>query len=298
MFILSPIQKLRAQLKNTVPSAQIFTDPLYTLVKGTDAGFYRLIPQAVIRVENETEVVGVIKACSATGHSVTFKGGGTSLSGQTISRDVLIEIGDGFSSCQTTDGNIVNVQCGMTGAHVNNRLARYGRRIGPDPSSILSAKIGGIVANNASGGAFGIQYNSYTTLRGMRLILADGFILDTRDEDSRNAFSSSHSLMIRKLEELALRVKSDPRLYDRINRKYALKNTCGYGLNSLIDFVDPMDILCHLMVGSEGTLGFISEVSLQTVPEYPFKATTLVFFSNLREACEVTGILHDCRVTA
>ncbi len=192
----------------------------------------------------------------------------------------------------------VTLQCGITGSMANARLAKFGRRIGPDPSSINSAKIGGIVSNNASGGAFGIQHNSYNTLLGMRLILADGTIVDTRDPADRKAFAGSHARLHVQLSNLAARVRSDISMAEKIRHKYELKNTCGYGLNALIDFTDPVDILEHLMVGSEGTLGFISEVTLKTVPEFPLKATSLIFFPTLRAACDFPRLLKNCMVTA
>jgi D-lactate dehydrogenase len=268
------------------------------LAKGTDAGFYRLVPKIVIRVESESEISHVIHTCTESGISLTFKAGGTSLSGQTISDSVLVEIGDGFSGFHSDNGTEVSLQCGITGAMANARLARFGRRIGPDPSSINSAKIGGIVSNNASGGAFGIQHNSYNTLQGMRLILADGTVVDTRDPADRKAFAISHARLLQQLSNLSARIRSNGSLSEKIRRKYELKNTCGYGINSLIDFSEPFDILEHLMVGAEGTLGFISEVTLRTVPEFPLKATSLIFFPSLRAACEFPRLLENCTVTA
>ena len=70
----------------------------------------------------------------------------------------------------------------------NRRLAPFGRKIGPDPASIDSAMIGGIAANNASGMCCGTAQNSYQTLAGLRVVLADGTVLDTRDAASRAAF--------------------------------------------------------------------------------------------------------------
>ena len=161
----------------------------------------------VVRVESEPEIIHVIRTCAKSGISLTFKAGGTSLSGQTISDSVLVEIGDGFSGFHSENGSEVTLQCGITGSMANARLARFGRRIGPDPSSINSAKIGGIVSNNASGGAFGIQHNSYNTLQGMRLILADGTVVDTRDPVDRKAFAVSHARLLEQLSDLAAQGK-------------------------------------------------------------------------------------------
>ena len=294
-----PFKLLAKRLNQIIPPTRIFLDPLYTLAKGTDAGLYRLIPGVVVRVDNEQEVIAVIDACREMNLPVTFKAGGTSLSGQTITNSVLVEAGDGFSGFLTGDnGYTVSLKCGITAGLANARLARYGRRLGPDPASQNSAKIGGIISNNASGGAFGIQYNSYHTLTGMRIIMSDGIVLDTMDPVSREEFKLTHSLMLEQLGNLAARVRSDKPMSDKIKHKYELKNTCGYGVNALTDFEDPVDILEHLMVGAEGTLGFISEVTFRTVEEYPLKATSLVFLPSVRDACLAIASLKEYKITA
>ncbi len=290
---------LKQDFLRFLPKNRIFTDPLYTLAKGTDAGFYRLIPQMVVRVENEEEMVKVIQACSTHNIPLTFKAGGTSLSGQTITGSVLVEVGDGYSNYKISpDGRSATFQCGLAGGLANRRLAPYGRKLGPSPASLNSARIGGIVANNASGSSYGIKYNSYNTIRGLRLVMADGTLLDTRQNESREAFAKTHEELLGHLSALGNRVKQDDQLRQKIEHKYELKNTCGYGVNSLIDFSDPIDILEHLMVGSEGTLGFISEVTFETVPEYALKATSLLFFPDIRLACEAITPLRNCSVSA
>lgn len=292
-------QEFKKDIKKILPQSRIYTDPLYTLTKGTDAGFYRLVPQMVLRVETENEMREVLKVCHRHKTPVTFKAGGTSLSGQTITDSVLIETGAGFSDFSISgDGELATFQSGITGGLANVRLAPYGRKLGPSPASVNSARIGGIVSNNASGSSYGIRHNSYNTIEGMRMILSDGTVLDTRDEASREAFRQSHSEMVGQLSGLAGQVKESERVRTKINHKFELKNTCGYGVNSLVDFEDPVDILQHLMIGSEGTLGFISEVTFRTVRDYPLKATSMAFFHDIRSACEAIMPLRECDVSA
>jgi len=293
------VRDLSNLLKNKLGASRVYTRHIDLLSKGTDASFYRLIPQLAVRVESEQEAVFVIKACYLAGIPITFKAGGTSLSGQTITNSVLMEIGDLFSkSSISEDGKLATFECGLTGGLANRRLAGFGRKLGPSPASINSARISGIVANNASGSSYGIKYNSYNTIRGMRLVMADGTILDTRDKESRDVFRKSHAALLSALVQLSESVKGNQAMREKISHKYQLKNTCGYGVNSLIDFDDPIDILEHLMIGSEGTLGFISEVTFETVPNLPLKATSLVFFPNIRYACQAITPLRNCKVSA
>ncbi|MCE1240544.1 MAG: FAD-binding oxidoreductase [Azonexaceae bacterium] len=274
-------------LEASLPARQVITDDLRRLAYGTDASFYRLVPQAIAIVENEDEVRKVLAAARQHATPVTFRAAGTSLSGQALSDGVLALIGEGFASFELADdASQVRVGPGMIGGEVNRRLAPFGRKIGPDPASIGAAKIGGIAANNSSGMCCGTSQNSYKTLAGMRVMLADGTLLDTEDPSSIAAFKATHGELLDELARMGRDTRADATLAERIRHKFKIKNTTGYSLNALVDFEDPIDILAHLMIGSEGTLGFISRVTYQTVAEDPHKASALVFFHDIRSACE------------
>lgn len=291
--------RLAQVLRTKLPPARIATDPLRTLSYGTDASFYRLVPKIVATVENEAEVIAVMAACAAAGAPLTFRAAGTSLSGQAVTDSVLVVLGDGWNgSSISADGASIKLQPGVIGAEANRRLAAFGRKIGPDPASIGAAKIGGIAANNSSGMCCGTAQNSYKTLQSMRLVLADGTVLDTAHAESRAAFIASHRELLEGLIALAQEVRADPVLAERIRRKFAIKNTTGYSLNALIDFDDGLEILQHLMIGSEGTLGFISEITYATVPDHAHKACTLLFFDTLVEACRAVTRLKREPVAA
>jgi len=282
-----------------IPAQRRFDDPLSTLAFGTDASFYRLIPKLVVRVNAEHEVVALLQLAGKHRVPVTFRAAGTSLSGQAISDSLLIVLGDGWSRRDILDnGARIRLQPGVIGAQANAALAPLGRKIGPDPASINACKIGGIVANNASGMCCGTAQNSYKTLNAMRLVLADGEVLDSEDPASVAAFSRRHSELLEQLAQLGRDTRANSPLADRIRHKYRMKNTTGLSLNALVDFDDPMDILTHLMVGSEGTLGFISSVTYNTVPEYPHKATTLVVFGNVEDCCRAVPLLKQQPVDA
>ena len=279
-------------LRQRLPAERVITDELRRLAYGTDGSFYRLIPEVVAVVEDETEVRDVVELARRHQRPVTFRAAGTSLCGQAVTDGVLVLLGEGFATCTiAADGASVSVGPAIIGAEVNRRLAPLGRKIGPDPASINAAKIGGMAANNSSGMCCGTAQNSYNTLASIRVLLADGCVLDTGDAASVTAFRSSHASLLDGLAGLAASVRSNTALAARIRAKYKIKNTTGYSLNALIDFDDPVDILAHLMIGSEGTLGFISQVTYNTVPEYAHKASALVFFHDMETACRaVVGL--------
>jgi len=286
-------QKFAELANNIVGKQSVYTDYFYRFAYGTDASLYRYVPQVVVRAQREIEVIALIKAATECKVALTFRASGTSLSGQTSSQSVLVLLGHEFLNLQIqAQGEKVTVGPMVIGASVNKALKPYNRKIGPDPASISVARIGGIVSNNSSGMCCGTKNNSYHTLQDIRLILNDGTILDTRDAENVASFRKSHAGFLQELTELRERIIANPVLKEKVAVKYRLKNTTGYGVNALIDFEDPVEILKHLIVGSEGTLGFVSEVVYQTVPEYDHKASAFIYFTSLAECCETVKALR------
>ncbi|MCW8886905.1 MAG: FAD-binding oxidoreductase [Motiliproteus sp.] len=292
-------QEFHSHLAEFIPEERLINDPLRTLAYGTDASFYRLIPQIVVRVCDTDEVARIVRAARIRHIPVTFRAAGTSLSGQAITDSVLIQLGDGWKGHEINeDASQISLQPGVIGAHANKYLAPFHKKIGPDPASINTAMIGGIAANNASGMCCGTAQNSYNTLHSMKIVMADGTLLNTGDDSSRSAFQQSHQGLLDALKALSEQTNANEELHNRIRHKYRLKNTTGYALNALIDFDDPFDILQHLMIGSEGTLGFISEITYNTVDEHPNKASALIFFNTVETTCRAVSRLKQEPVSA
>ena len=275
------------EIQRFVPKDNIYTDELRTLGWGTDASFYRQIPKVVVRSDSEQQVAQIIGACKQFKLPFTFRAAGTSLSGQSISDSVLIVAGKHWEKYEIgPNQETIRLQPGIVGSRVNEILKPYGRVFPPDPASIGSAMVGGIVCNNASGMNCGVHANSDRMMVSARLVLTDGTIVDTGDEKSREEFRMTHADFIRKIEELRDRVRADKELAERIRTKYSIKNVTGLNLRPLIAYDDPFDIMAHSMVGSEGTLAFLSEVTMRTLRDYKYKASAMVYFLTMKESCE------------
>jgi len=278
------------RVSNKIDKTRIFTDKLHTLAYGTDASFYRLLPKIVIKADNANEVQYLIEQAHHLNVAVTFRAAGTSLSGQAISDSVLIITSRNFTNFKLAeDKSYISLEPALTGEQANNILKEYNKKIGPDPASINAAMIGGIVANNASGMCCGISQNSYKTLKSIKLIMSDGTRLDTSCKKSKKSFKKKHGKFLENLKDLSTKTVNNKDLKELIEKKFKIKNTCGYSLNALIDYEDEFDILSHLIVGSEGTLAFIEEVTYNTVEDYPNKASALIFFKNIEDACNAVS---------
>ena len=276
-----------SDLRQFIPSDRIYTDELRTLGWGTDASFYRQIPKVVIRSDGEEEISKIVKACQKYKLPFTFRAAGTSLSGQSCTDSVLIVAGKHWEKYEIGENqDTIRLQPGIIGARVNEILKPYGRVFPPDPASIGSAMVGGIVINNASGMNCGVHANSDRMMISARIILTDGTVLDTGNEESREAFRKSHPEFLAKIEALRDKVRADEELAARIQKKYSIKNVTGLNLRPLIAYDDPFDIIAHSMVGSEGTLAFLSEVTMKTLYDYKYKASAMVYFLTMKESCE------------
>ena len=289
-------QQFLSEVREVIPERQIYTDSLRTYAWGTDASFYRMTPQIVVRTKNEQEVRAAFKACKKYALPFTLRAAGTSLSGQSCTDSVLIVAGKGWEKYHLDDDtNAITLQPGITGGRVNNILKPFGRVFPPDPASVGSAMVGGIVVNNASGMSCGVHANSDHMMLSARIILTDGTVLDTGDAQSREAFRRSHPEFLKKIEALRDEVRKDADLTKRIRYKYSIKNVTGLNIRPLVAYDDPFDIIAHSIVGSEGTLAFLSNVHMRTLHEYPYRASAMVYFKTMEESCKAIVALKQLK---
>ena len=292
-------QQFRENVLKFIPEERVFADELRRFAWGTDAGFYRLVPQIVVQAADECEVSRLLQTASELKLPVTFRAAGTSLSGQSVSDSILILAGKNWENWRvSTDAETVTLQPGVVGSKVNDYLRPYGRKFGPDPASIKSAMVGGIVMNNASGMSCGTHANSDRMLLSARIVFADGSVLDTADQESRISFSQSHRHVIDSIKSLRNKVLANPELVARIRQKYSIKNVMGLNILPLITFDDPIDIILHSLAGSEGTLAFVSEVTMKTLPVAPLQADAMVYFEEMAEAARAVMALKPLNVSA
>ncbi len=267
--------------------ARIRTRAIDRAAYAGDASHYRLTPQAVVVAADADEVAAVLRAASAGGLPVTFRSGGTSLSGQASGDGVMVDVRGRFRGFEILDeGRRVRAQPGATIRAVNARLSPHGTRLGPDPASEVACTIGGMVANNSSGMAAGITQNSYRTMESMVLVLPSGTRIDSAAPDAAAELAVREPSLVSGLVRLRDRVRANPASVETIRRQFALKNTMGYGLNAFLDFDTPLDLLTHLVIGSEGTLAFVAEATLRTVPVHPLVSTALAVFPSLEAATQ------------
>jgi D-lactate dehydrogenase len=275
-------------------AARVRTRLIDRVALAHDASHYLLTPSAVVTARDAAHVGDLMRSCAARGTPLTFRSGGTSLSGQAVTSGVLVDTRRDFRGVEVRDeGRRVWVQPGATVRSVNARLAPHGRKIGPDPASEGACTLGGVIANNSSGMACGTEANTYRTIASVVAVLPSGTVVDTGAADADELLAAREPALHTGLLRLRDRVRASTDSVRRIRQQFSMKNTMGYGLNSFLDFDRPADLLAHLLVGSEGTLAFVAEAVFDTVPVKPHAATGLVVFDSLAAATDALPALVE-----
>ncbi len=285
---------LRAALERIAAPERVLDRPIDRIAFASDASFYRLIPKAVVLAQAVDEVAALFRLARETRIPVTLRAAGTSLSGQAVTDGLLVEVARHFRTVKVEDGGKrVRTQPGAIGASVNAALRPYGAKMGPDPASINTCTMGGILSNNSSGMCCGVTQNAYHTLESLTFLLPSGTRIDTGSPGADARFRAAEPALWQGLLDLKAELEADPALVARIRSKYRMKNTTGYSLNAFLDFETPVEIFRNLLVGAEGTLAFIAEAVLSTVPDLPVKYTGLLLFPSMHAACAAIVPLRD-----
>jgi D-lactate dehydrogenase len=294
-----PTSDLGRALDAALSPVEIRDSELYRAVYARDASYYEYRPQAVVRPTSIGDVQRLLAAAGKHAVPVTFRAAGTSLCGQTLGSGVVADLRSAWKGLEVRDaGAAVWCEPGVTVAEVNGRLEGLGRKLGPDPESANAAMMGGVLANNSGGQQSGVERDAYGTLRSLEFVLANGRRYDTSRVEDRRRFEVDEATIVAGLASLRDRVRHDSSLVERIRRKYLIKNVMGYGLRAFVDVDEPIDILARLLIGSEGTLGFIASAVLDTVPLKPEWAVGLIFFPTVSAAVAgVQALVADGAVT-
>ena len=272
----------------------VFTDRITRSAYARDASMYRLMPESVVKPRNIYDVRNLLEFANSSKKPVTFRAGGTSLSGQSVSNNIIAEILHNWKKFKILDnGKSIYLEPGVVASHANTFLSPYKTKLGPDPASINSATIGGILSNNSSGMVCGTEFNAYHTLKSISFMLPNGNVYDTGIPNENERFFQNERSLCDTIIHIKKSIKTDSKILNTIRNKYRIKNTIGYSMNAFIDFDQPIDIFAHLLIGSEGTLAFIISAILDTIQAYENIGTGLIIFSSPEEACKAIPFYND-----
>lgn len=285
---------LLSTLDSIFDSDRILKNDLWREVYARDASYFKITPKAVVRPRSIDEINKLLLLAKQSGVGVTFRAGGTSLSGQSVNDGIICEIRNGWKNYEVRDGGRkVWFEPGVTAEQLNAYLRPHHVHIGPDPASSSAAMMGGILSNNSSGMQAGVAHNSYHTLSSIEFMLANGHRYNSASVADRRRFEQDEKELCQGLMDIRRRIMSNDAVREKIERKYRIKNVTGYAMNAFVDFDNPMDIFTHVLIGSEGTLAYIISGELNTLPLYSTYSSCMLYFPDVTSAAASASLLGE-----
>lgn len=262
-------------------------------VFSTDASIYRIVPQCVVAPKDEADIVAVVRYADREGIPIAPRGAGSGLAGESLTSGIVLDVRRYMDSILETadDGSWVRVQPGAVLDVLNLHLSRWGRKIGPDPSSGNRAVTGGVLATNATG-AHSLQYGYISEhVQSVRAVLADGSCVEFT-----NAVSAGPENRRAQIAGACLDLLKDKQDFIQKAQPATKRNRCGYTIQQIVQdgYVD----LAKLMAGSEGTLAVFTEITLRTVSIPKANGLVQFEFANFESMARAVPVIVDCGASA
>ncbi|HEX6434490.1 MAG TPA: FAD-binding oxidoreductase [Gemmatimonadales bacterium] len=244
------------------------------------AGIYRILPQAVCLPADVADLTRLV--CWAADHRISLvpRGAGSAMGGGNVGPGVVVDLTRMTGGGLDVDGAMRRAvtSAATTLAALNSASSRYGLRLPPDPSSGRWATLGGMVATNAAG-ARSVRYGSVRRwVEGLTLVTADGELLMLRRGDSPEAAA----LAVRRFTQTVAPQLHAAASAIRTSFPATRKNSSGYALDAYLSSGDLLD----LVIGSEGTLGVVTEIEWRLDPIPSYRAAVRVALSSLDQLSE------------
>src|SRR5262245_43024810 len=313
-------QALARHLRKHV-AGEVRFDPTARKLYSTDASIYQVEPAGVVIPRTPEDVIATVQVAGEMRVPITARGGGTSLSGQAIGPGIVLDCSKYLDAILDVDpaARVARVQPGVVLDAFNRALAPHGLQFGPDVSTASRANLGGMIGNNSAGSRSIVHGKTIDHVQSLRVVLADGssatFGPLTPEEWERKATGRSlESAVYRQVLEVVRRQRDEiPRRFPRI-----LRRVSGYNLDALLPAIGvasggrepigegacsggsrpPLAGLHQLVVGSEGTLGVVTEAEVGLVPVPPFRGLLVPLFDSLSSAMTALAPCLEMRPSA
>lgn len=289
---MKTVEMIGADLSDLI-KGDVCVDIFNRTVFSTDASIYRIVPRCVIAPKDETDIITAVRYAAEEKIPIVPRGAGSGLAGESLTSGIMLDVRRYMDAILETadDGSWVRVQPGVVLDTLNAHLARWGRKIGPDPSSGNRAVMGGIVANNATG-AHSLHYGYISEhIRSVQAVLADGASVELTEAVATGSESREGQLAGACLELLGCQQELIEKTQPATKR-----NRCGYSIQQIVS--DGHLNLAKLMASSEGTLAVFTEITLRTVLLPKTKGLVQFEFADIETMAKAVPVIVDCRASA
>jgi anaerobic glycerol-3-phosphate dehydrogenase C subunit len=279
--------RIQADLGGLIEGS-IRCDDTFLEMYACDASIYQIRPLAVVRPAHTADVVACVKYAAENQIPVIPRGAGSNVAGSCLGAGLVLDLSYSMRQIESVGREDVTVQPGVVLGDLNRRIRPHGRMIGPDPSTRMVTTLGGVLSMNSSGSHW-LRYGSARDIiLRMQMVLADGEIVEfhsTKYPGPQPVPSERADSISRRVDQLLMQNRD---LISEFRPKTQL-NQAGYNVFDLyrLDFQKRPELdLTRLIAGSEGTLGIITEATLQTEPIARVRGVALLFFHRLESAAQ------------
>ncbi|MEQ8846267.1 FAD-linked oxidase C-terminal domain-containing protein [Botrimarina sp.] len=269
-------------------AGDVLSDELSRRLYATDGSLYEVQPAVVVRPRFTDDVVATVRYAASVETPVHARGAGSGLAGGCLGPGIVVDFSRYMRRIVSDDGPTVRVQPGLVHAELNRRLAPSGRLFGPDPEMTQVTTLGGVAAVDSSGSRRLAYGSAREHVVGVTLVTGGGRVVSTRPADADPAAAALSARLLGMLDPLRPTIREyTPR---------GCVSTSGYALDRALG-AGELD-LTQLLVGSEGTLGLITDLTLSTVPAPGATGAMLLTFPSLEVAAEAAQMLTPMGVCA
>jgi FAD/FMN-containing dehydrogenase/Fe-S oxidoreductase len=273
-------------------SGQVQCDDVTVQQYATDASIFEVKPLGVVRPVDHEDVVAVVNYARANQIPLIARGCGSGLAGEALGHGLIIDFSVAMNQVIAVGRETVTVQPGLVLASLNGELLKYGRAVATDPSNRSFGTVGGAIARDACGSHWHDHGSAGDQLLGLRLVLADGETIHLGQTATESSSESRSAKLLLQSQVLGCRQRIEPFLQAN---PFQVR-PAGYRLHR-IEPTGEIDLL-PLLVGSEGTLALMTEITLRTVPIPNHRGVVLLFFSKMTDAANVGSELRRLPIRA
>ncbi|NLE39469.1 MAG: FAD-binding oxidoreductase, partial [Pirellulaceae bacterium] len=274
-------ERIQGDLRGLL-AGEIRCDVLYCQLFAGDGSIYEVRPVGVVQPRNVADVATTIRYAAEKNLAVHARGAGTGTTGGCLGSGLVLDFSRHFHRILESGDDWTRVQAGVVRERLNYHLQRQGRQCVADPTDREVGTVGGALAVNAAGSFWPKSGSMSRHVRRMQVVLADGKLMEAGREPLRQGVSDDPDPRKRDLvNSLASLLRSHREVIERHRTRCAV-DSCGYRLEDILrdDVLD----LAGLLVGSEGTLGVVTEATLATQPLPRHRGVALLLFDSIDKA--------------
>lgn len=287
--------RIQADLSGQL-EGEVRCDVTFLQMYASDASIYEMIPLGVVRPANTEDVVACVKYAEENQISLVARGAGSNVAGACVGQGLILDFSSSMRRTLAVGRDTVTLQPGVVLGDLNRQLKAHGQFFAPDPATRNVTTMGGTLAMNTSGSHW-VRYGApREAVMRLQMVLSNGEVVEFDSSENVAATNSFPTLRAQLLAGRVKRILTQNEQLIEEKRPQTKQNQAGYNLFDLQQ--GKQTDLTRLLIGSEGTLGIITEATVKTKPLPRHRGVALLFFHRLESAAKAAVEINKMGIAA